>query len=277
MPDLAVSSWSLHRTLGPIYPALDVHPGERAAELPYGPGHLCLLDAPAYVAALGISAFEVCHFHFPCTDPAYLARLRHSFAVAGVRLATLLIDAGDVAAADVTARERDIARIKDWIDVAAAVGATRVRVIAGITAADPEGRAVQASTAAFRRLVDYACTRGVAVITENWLALAARPANLLALLDGVGRPLGLCADLGNYGGPTREADLRAILPRAVTVHAKADWIEPGAVDAAAFQQCLDWVREAGFSGTYVLIFDAAGDERASLLHLADVVRPYLAA
>jgi hypothetical protein len=79
MPDLAVSSWSLHRTLGPIYPALDVHPGERAAELPYGPGHLCLLDAPAYVAALGISAFEVCHFHFPCTDPAYLARLRHSF------------------------------------------------------------------------------------------------------------------------------------------------------------------------------------------------------
>jgi hypothetical protein len=222
-----------------------------------------LLDAPAYVAALGISAFEVCHFHFPCTDPAYLARLRHSFAVAGVRLATLLIDAGDVAAADVTARERDIARIKDWIDVAAAVGATRVRVIAGITAADPEGRAVRASTAAFRRLVDYACTRGVVVITENWLALAARPANLLALLDGV--------------GPTREADLRAILPRAVTVHAKADWIEPDVVDAAAFQQCLDWVRETGFSGTYVLIFDAAGDERAGLLHLADVVRPYLAA
>jgi hypothetical protein len=225
MPDLAVASWSLHRTLGPIYPALAVHPGERAAEMPYGPGHLCLLDASAYVAALGLSAFEVCHVHFPCTDPAYLARLRQSCAVAGVRFATLLIDAGDVAAGDVAALERDI----------------------------------------------------VAVITENGLALAARPAHLLALLDGVGRPLGLCADLGNYGGPTREADLRAILPRVVTLHAKAVWSEPGVVDAAALQQCLDWVREAGFTGTYVLIFDAVGDERASVLHLADVVCPYLAA
>jgi hypothetical protein len=59
MPDLAISSWSLHRTLGPIYAALDVHPGERAIEMPYGPGHLCLLDAPANVAALGISTVEV--------------------------------------------------------------------------------------------------------------------------------------------------------------------------------------------------------------------------
>jgi hypothetical protein len=105
--------------------ALEVHPGERAIEMPYGPGHLCLLDAPANVAARGISTVEVCHFHFPCTDPAYLARLRHSFAVAGVRFATLLIDAGDVAAADVAARERDIARITDWIDVAAGRGRLR--------------------------------------------------------------------------------------------------------------------------------------------------------
>jgi len=100
---------------------------------------------------------------------------------------------------------------------------------------------------------------------------------LLAILDGVGGALGLCADVGNYRGPTRDADLRAILPRAVTVHAKADWRGPGAVDAASFQRRLDLTREAGFAGAYVLIFDDPGDERASLLQLADLVRPYLAA
>ncbi len=277
MPDLAVSSWSLHHTLGPRYPSLEVHRGERASETPYGPGRLSLLDAPAYVAAMGIPNLEVCHFHFPRTDPEYLAQLRRNFEVAGVNFSTLLIDAGDVAAADARERERDVERIKAWIDVAAAAGATRVRVIAGITPADPEGQAVAASTAAFGALVEYGRARGVAVITENWLALSARPENLLAILDGVGDDLRLCADFGNYRGPTRDADLRAILPRAVTVHAKADWTAPGAVDSASFQHLLDLAREAGFAGTYVMIFDDPGDERASILQLADLVRPYLAA
>ncbi len=168
MPDLAVSSWSLHRTLGLTYPTLDIHPGERAAETPYGPGHLRLLDAPAYAAAMGIPILEVCHFHFPRTDPAYLARLRHNFEAAGVRFSTLLIDAGDVAAADAVARERDIARIEGWIDVAAAAGATRVRVIAGITAADPAGRAVRASTTSFRRLVEYARAGSASSPRTGW-------------------------------------------------------------------------------------------------------------
>ena len=277
MPNLAVSSWSLHHTLGPTYPSLDVHPGQRASETPYGPGSLSLLDAPAYVAAMGIPNLEVCHFHFPRTDSDYLAQLRRNFEAAGVYFSTLLIDAGDVAAPDATARERDIERIKAWIDVAAAAGAARVRVIAGITPADPGGRAVATSTAAFGTLVEYGREHGVAVITENWLALSARPENLLAILDGAGDGLRLCADFGNYRGPTRDADLRAILPRAVTVHAKADWTAPGAVDAAAFGHLLDLAREAGFAGTYVMIFDDPGDERASILQLADLVRPYLTA
>ena len=61
----------------------------------------------------------------------------------------------------------------------------------------------------------------------------------------------------------------------MTVHAKAEWQAPGAVDGAAFAHCLDLTREAGFAGAYVLIFDDAGDERASILQLGEVVQPYL--
>ena len=151
--------------LGPTYPALEVGTGERAAQTPYGAGSLSLLEVPAYVAAMGIPNLEVCHFHFPRTDPAYLDTLRHNLDAAGVRFATLLIDAGDIAAPDRAARERDIAGIKGWIDVAAAVGAARVRVVAGATPPDAAGEAVRASIAAFDALAEYAQARGVAVIT----------------------------------------------------------------------------------------------------------------
>ena len=275
MPELAISTWSLHRTLGPVYPALDAYSEERATETPYGEGTLSLLDIPAYVAELGIPTLEICHFHFPRTDDDYLARLRHNLGAAGVRLMTLLVDAGDIAAADAQARERDIRRIEGWVDVAQRVGATRVRVIAGATPPDDAGQAVRASVAGLAALSEYARARGVEIITENWLALAARPKHLLAILDGLHGAVGLCADFGNYPPETREADLRAILPRAVSVHAKAEWPAPGVVDEAGFGRCLDLTREAGFGGAYVLIFDDAGDERASILRLAGLVRPYL--
>jgi len=275
MPELSISTWSLHRTLGPVYPTLDATVGERVAETPYGAGTLDLLDVPAYVAAMGVHTLEICHFHFPRTDAAYCDLLRQRLVAAGVRLATLLIDDGDIAVADGEARERDIRHIAGWIDVAREVGAVRVRVSAGKTLPDAAGRAVRASIDALTTLVEYARPHGIAVITENWQALAARPRPLLSIVDGLGGSVSLCADFGNYPSETREQDLRAILPHAVTVHAKADWAEPGVVDDAGFARCLDLTREAGFGGAYVLIFDDPGDERASILRLAELTQPYL--
>ncbi len=239
MPDLAVSSWSLHRLLGPTYPALELSDGERVAAYPYGAGNLTLLETPAFVAAMGLSKLEICHFHFPRTDAAYLDELRKRFGEAEVRFTTLLVDAGDLTADDAAERERDMARIKGWIDVAAAAGAERIRAIAGFAQADPGGVAVRRSIDGLATLAEYGRERGVAVITENWQALTTRPENLLAILDGLDGAVGLCGDFGNYGGATRFDDLAAILPRAVTIHAKTDQLPGGALDAAPLRRCLD--------------------------------------
>jgi hypothetical protein len=61
----------------------------------------------------------------------------------------------------------------------------------------------------------------------------------------------------------------------VTIHARTQWLAPGAIEVAAFPQCRALAHEAGFQSTYVLIFDDAGEERASILQLAALVRPYL--
>ena len=275
MLELAVSAWSLHRTMGPTYPGLALHAGPREPQYPYGPGSLTLLDVPVLVAGMGIPNLEVSHFYFPSTDPAYLAELRRSLDDAEVGLLTLLIDEGDIASADPAVCARDLMLMRGWIDVAATLGARRVRVIAGQSETDRAGDAVRRSSAGLLALAAYAGPLGIEMITENWLALAARPADLLAILDGTGDAVGLCVDFGNYSGPTKYDDLAAILPRACSIHAKAAFPSPGVMDEEDFRRCLDLARDARFGGAYVLIFESAGDERASLVQMADVVRAYL--
>lgn len=275
MPELGVSTWSLHRELGPMYPGLALTRGEREPDLTFGEGRLTLLDTPAAVADMGVPNLEVCHFHFPRTDPDYLRTLRQRLQEAGVCLLTLLIDAGDITAADPESRRCDTDHIRRWIDIAAKVGAQRARVIAGDAEPDPAGRAVRSSVDGLVELATYARSRAVSVITENWHTLASRPERLLAILDATDGSIGLCADFGNYTRPTKYDDLRAILPSAGSIHAKADFPSPGEMDEADFRRCLDLAHAAGFKGTYVLIFDGPGDEWPSLSRMATVVRPYL--
>lgn len=274
MPRLAVSTWSLHRALGPTYPALELTAGAREARYPYGAGTMTLLDAPAAVAALGIGRLEFVHFHFPRTDAAYLATLRERLDAAGVEPATMLIDAGDISAADPAIRERDLALIAGWIDLAASLGADRARVAAG-EAAPGDAAAIERSIAGLAALADHGAARGVRVITENWRPLAMSPDALLTILGALGGRVGLCADFLNYQGPDKYDDLRAILPWAETIHAGATFPAAGQMDAADYTRCLALARESGFDGDYVLIFNSPGDECASLARMAEVVRPYL--
>lgn len=266
MTRLAVSSWSLHRTLGPVYEGAPDDLPPRTRRVPYGPGECDLLDLPELVAGLGIHRLEICHFHFPRTDRAYLDSLREALAAAGVRFSTLLIDEGDPSQADPGGRERDLSQIRGWIDIAATVGAERVRVIAGDAEAGAE--AAGRSTDALRDLAGYAGERGVQVITENWHRLALDVAALLSILDGLKGRVGLCVDFGNARGADKYQALARMLPGATTVHAKPNFTGAGAFDEEDFSRCLRLTREAGFDGDFVVIFDGPGEEREGISQVA---------
>lgn len=272
MPPLAVSSWSLHRMLGrtwPNRPDNDVAPD---AEPTWGDGRIAPRDLPAVVAGLGIDRLEICSFHVESRDPAHLAALRAALAASGVTLQTLLIEYGDPT--DPATAARDLAWMESWIEAAAALGAEQARVIAGKAAASPAALAM--SAAGLNRLARFAAARGVALVTENWFDLLATPADVDALfagLDGVG----LNGDFGNWDGPSKYDDLRAIFPRAVSCHAKGDF-SSGALDAADYAACLDAASAAGFRGPYTLIYDGPDDdELANLAVERDFIRRYFAA
>lgn len=267
---LAVSTWSLHRTLGrltPYGPEANGTAPQRTAT----PGALSLLELPARLAAFGIRKVEICHFHLPSREPAYLRQLRNALESAEVTLWQLLIDAGDIT--HPTQADAEMAWIEGWLDIAGVLGATRARVSGGKATANRQTLA--ASHAGLTRLADYAQKRGVRLMTENWQNLLTKPEYVLTVLDGLDH-IGLLADFGNWGGPTKYADLAQILPRAETTHAKAYFTAPGVMDQADYVRCFELCQAINFAGPHSLIYDGPdNDEWAGLQLERAVAATYL--
>lgn len=274
----AVSTWSLHRTLGrPPFTGPDSP--ENMTNNSTVNGALPLLELPARLREFGIHKLEICHFHIPTRDSAYLQQLRDALETSDITLWQLLIDGGDITHPEHAGR--DIAWIKSWIDTASTLGATRVRVSGG--KAEPSADAFKRSNAALAELADYAADRNVRLLTENWQTLLSTPEAVFAVLDGLDH-VGLLADLGNWSGPTKYDDLAQILPRAESCHAKADFaaMENGttaiadSMDRIDYTRCLEICQAADFRGPYSLIYDGPNaDEWAGLRAEMDVVAAYL--
>ncbi len=273
-PLIAISTWSLHRALGIAYvnsPASDVADEYRET---YGPARVDLLDLPAAFRKNAVDRMEIVHFHMRSRDPAYLGELKASLAEAGVRLQTLLIDAGDIA--DPVNRERDIAWIARWIDAAAALGADQARVSGGRQ--QPTRAALDLAVDGLKRLTRLGREQGVQVITENWQELTAGPDAIHYLLDGVGDDIGLIADFANWKGPRKYDELASIMPRATCTHATAWFPEKGVIDAEDYGRCLDLAIAAGLMGPHTLIYASPDDDEWAALRLQrDFVRQRFAA
>lgn len=274
---LSVSTWSLHRLLGQLrWTVWNAATGEHETQIEEQPQAHSLLELPAEAARRGFQAIEVCHFHLPRTDAAYLAELRAAFLAANVRFDTLLLDYGDLTSADERRRDADAAFIRRWIDIAAQAGAKQIRVIAG-EAEPSDSAAIAQSAAALAGLAGYAAALGVRVITENFKALTSTADSCLTLLAQAGEAVGIITDFGNFTGLAKYEEIAAIAPRSVSVHAKAAYDDAGLPNVPEFVRCLEAAKAAAFAGAYVLIYDGSGDMWEGLERIKRIVSPYISA
>lgn len=261
MPRLSISSWSLHNLLGRAW----YDPGaEGYTNRSDESQQIDLLAVPELIARHGIGSLELCHFHFHTTESPYLRQVRHALESANVELFSVLIDTGDVSSADYASRQNDLDVIRHWIDVAAELGATHVRIIAGDS--EVSDAALARSVEALRSLASYAHDRGVATITENFRRLAERPETCLHILDSCDDAVGLCVDFGNFPVATRESDLEVVLPRATSIHAKAEYTD-GQIDQAAYERQVRLAANAGFDGPASLIYQDVDDGLPGISHM----------
>lgn len=275
MSFLSVSTWSLHRNLGPLHwTNWDEIKQTHVTNVDPQPELTKLLELPAILAEKGFKAVEIGHFHMRDTSDEYLLQLKEAIKRAGIIFYTLLLDYGDISSSDDNRRIADIAWLKSWIEIAAKVGAERVRIIGGQS--NPTNQeAIARSVDALKELSRYADARGVRVVTENFRPLTSTAENCLALLEACDEKIGLIADFGNLSGDNKLSQLAKIIPRSESIHAKAITDEQGLPDSEELQRCLNLVKTAEYAGPIVIIYDGPHDMWAGIERVKELVLDYL--
>ncbi|GES45836.1 hypothetical protein RsS62_50880 [Rhizobium dioscoreae] len=264
----AVSSWSLHRALGSTYPYKPADQAYPARQPTYGKGTIELIDVPQQCADRGIFRLEICSFHLPSLLPDYLRDFRKVMEEAGVKLQTLLVEDGDLSNSETA--QRDAEWMAGWIDVAVALGAENMRVIAG--KALPTDSALTLAETHLRRLAELAAAAGVRLVIENWFNLLPGPTEVNRILDALHGKVGLNGDFGNWERDGKYEDLAKIMSRAELCHAKGRYSATG-LDAEDYVRCIKLSNAAGYQGPFTLIYDSTyyQDEWSGILEERDCI------
>ncbi|EPE94788.1 sugar phosphate isomerase/epimerase family protein [Rhizobium grahamii] len=247
----AVSTWSLHRLLGAVYPYGPDPDQSSDSKEPYGPGRSSLIEIPRQLASNRIGRLEICSFHLPSLDRGYLLELRAALQDADIVLQTLLVEDGDPSHR--ATAKRDIEWIAGWLEIAEALGARNMRVIAGKQA--PVRENLERSAGHLGWLARQADNSGVRIVTENWFDLLPSPTETNWLLDTLEGKVGLNGDLGNWAAPDKYEGLCDIMRRAELCHAKANFSSSG-LDGDDYRKALESCRTAGYDGPFTLIYDS---------------------
>lgn len=242
-PKLAVAAYSLRKALDLKNPTMT------------------LLQFLEQCAAWDVEGAELTEYFFPKpVVPEYVGALKRAALRLGIDITgtpignTFTLPPGE-------ARDREIARVKHWIDVSADLGSPAIRIFAGNV---PKG--VDEETArgwavdCIRACLEHAAKRGVILALENHGGVVATADGMLAIGDRIGSEwFGFNFDSGNFHSDDPYAELAKIAPRAVTAQIKVEMRRAGKKEPADLARIVEILRRGGYRGYLTLEYEAAED------------------
>jgi sugar phosphate isomerase/epimerase len=270
---IAISTWSLRNYFRAT---------RRSDFIGTGP-MLALLDFPdMIVERYKVRHFEFCTTHFGSTEPAYLQEIKYALVRTGSSIVNMPVDIdecgpeGTFSDPDPDERAAALQAVKQWVDVAHALGVRSVRVGPGKVDLENLGRTAES----YKALAAYALAKGVHVIVENHGDFGTKdPEDLVKLLElvGPGR-IGALPDFANFPDEsTRERGLKMLLPYAQSVcHAKGLTFDAnGAETEYDFPKAMEIAKKALFHGVYSIEFEGLGDPYLGTERTLDELLTYL--
>lgn len=229
---ISLAQWSLHKAL-------------RSGQLDH-------LDfAKVALQECGLEAIEYVNTFFKdrATDAGYLAEMNRRAKDHGVYQHLIMIDAeGDLGDPDPTFRQKAVENHRRWVDAAATLGCSTIRVNADSEGSFEEQQQLAAD--GLRTLTEYGDTRNINVIVENHGGLSSNGAWLAGVMKLVNHPrCGTLPDFGNFTNYDRYQGVAEMMPYAKAVSAKSfDFDARGEETTIDFRRMLDIVTGAGFHG-----------------------------
>ena len=254
------------------------------------------IDLPEWLRVcaedLELDGIELLDLHFPTTDAVYLRDLKKlctdlQLTVAGI--------AGTNDFGPTDKRALETARVKQWCDVAAYMGAPVVRVFAGWVPPQrmqqdpgrivgfvrkvfgqkpPDKRRLWSDiTWALRQCADYAAERGVVLAIQNNRAdgVVGSAQQLEQCVHDVGSPwLRICLDPADLAD---RAGVEAAMNRVVQTHAKLREVRDDGSDASIhWPELLRMLKLGRYRGFVLLDYEGIEDPEAAVPRAARYIR-----
>ena len=189
---------------------------------PLRAGTVTLDDVVDYCAQQGLDGLDATGYYFPgypqVPDDAFLHRLKRRAFVNGVTISGSGVR-NDFAVADAAARRRDVEMVKAWIEAAAKLGATVVRIFAGLKV--PDGgtfdRTLEWMVPDIKVCVDHGRQHGVIVGLQNHNDFLKTADETIRVVEAVNSEwFGVILDVGSLRQGDPYAEIEKLVPYAVT-------------------------------------------------------------
>ncbi|HBY58729.1 MAG TPA: sugar phosphate isomerase/epimerase [Solibacterales bacterium] len=216
----------------------------------------------------GIEGLDLTVYWFPDTSDAFLLPLKRAAFRAGVEIYSISVRS-EMTRAEAARRDKEVADLKGWIDVAAKLGAGHVRVFGGnVPKGSTEEQAVPWVVETLGRAGEYAGSRGVILGLENHGGITARAERIVEIVKKTGSPwVAVNLDTGNFEKDVYR-QIEMLVPYAANVQVKAEMR-----DEAGTRVPQDWDRvakmlaAAGYQGYLALEYEASEDARTAVPRL----------
>lgn len=212
-------------------------------------------------AEWGFDGVELTEYFFkkPIT-PEYLMRLKNKAVRLGLDITgtpvgnTFTLPPGE-------ARDKQVASVKQWIDVSAELGSPAIRIFAGGTPkGSDETQARKWAVECIEACLEHAAKRGVFLALENHGGVVATADGMLEFAKAIKHDwFGFNLDGGNFHGEDPYAELERCAPYAVTCQVKAELSRKGKKEAADYARIIEILRKAGYRGYVTLEYESAED------------------
>ncbi|MFN8092496.1 MAG: sugar phosphate isomerase/epimerase family protein [Vicinamibacteria bacterium] len=239
---------------------------------------MTLHDFLEKAAAWDVDAVELTSYYFPDEiTPAYVSGLKRHCHLLGLEVSTTPIRNTFTVPAG-PARDKDVAHVKRWLQIASDLGSSAIRIFAGdAPKGTDEAQARRHCVEAIEECADEAARQGVFLALENHGGVVATPQGLLEIVQAVKSEwFGVNFDSGNFHGPDPYADLETIAPYAVTAQAKVE-IQPAGQpkQAADLGRVTAILRKAGYRGVVSLEYEAAEAPLTAIPRYLEALRAVL--
>lgn len=194
--------------------------------------------------------------------PKIATELKKQSDLHGIENVLIMVDGeGELASSNPKKRAQAIANHSLWIDAAATLGCTSIRVNLAPTRSLSDEVWHKNSVLGLGELADIAAKKNINVIVENHGGISSNGAKLAAVMAEINKPnCGTLPDFGNFcisGSPKgnckdeydRYKGTEELMPYAKGVSAKSyDFDEEGNETKMDYKRLLQIVKDAGYSG-----------------------------